>query len=335
MNFTNILNRKTTPLFRRLIQISFAVFCSYVGLQFYQFFRWIIGQTSIYVPRPPSIEAFLPIGALVSLKHLFLTGQYDTIHPAGLTIFLTILLSALILRKSFCGWICPVGFASNLAEKTGAKLKTLFKLPVFIDLPLLSLKYIVLIFFIYAILIKMGQSSIEQFINSPYNRVVDAKMLLLFIEPTTLTIIVFSILIIISFFLKNFWCRYLCPYGALLGVIAIISPIQIFRDPTKCINCKQCETNCPSSIMLTNNAYIWSPECNACLECVAICPVDNCISLQFVHKKTIKPIIIPILVVSLFLSTWLLAISTNHWQTKTPISIQKNHYIQNLKIVHP
>ena len=88
-------------------------------------YLWASSQSDIYVPRPPSVEAFLPISALVNLKRLVLTGQFDTIHPAGLTIFMAALVIGLLLRKGFCGWICPVGFASNLAEAFSRRFKLL------------------------------------------------------------------------------------------------------------------------------------------------------------------------------------------------------------------
>ena len=94
---------------RKAVQAAFTFFCIYVGIRFYQYYLWITSRSTSFVPRPPSVEAFLPISALMSLKKLLLTGVYDSIHPAGLSIFLAALAIALIARKGFCGWICPVG----------------------------------------------------------------------------------------------------------------------------------------------------------------------------------------------------------------------------------
>ena len=130
-------------------QSVFALFCLVVGWQFYQFYLWATSASGRVAPmRPPAVEAFLPLGALVSLKRLVLSGEYDAIHPAGLSIFLAALFLGLFLRKGFCGWICPVGFASNLAEKIGRKMRILVTIPTWLDLPLLSLKYLLLAVFI-------------------------------------------------------------------------------------------------------------------------------------------------------------------------------------------
>lgn len=76
-----------------------ALFCLYAGYNFYLFYLWGTGQTSIHVPRPHSVEAFLPIRALVGLKRLVLISNYDMIHPAGLTVFLAAMCIGLLVRK--------------------------------------------------------------------------------------------------------------------------------------------------------------------------------------------------------------------------------------------
>lgn len=267
-----------SPL-RKLIQGGFIIFCLWMGYRFYLFYLWAIGKSEIYVPRPPSVEGFLPISALMGLKRFVLTGNYDVIHPAGLTIFIAALAIAFLLRKGFCGWICPVGFVSNLAELAGKKIKSLFRTPVWIDYPLISLKYILLGFFCYLILWKMGIKALEGFIQTPYNMAADAKMLLFFLDPTKLSLWILASLVIISFFQRNFWCRYLCPYGALLGILAIASPFQVKRDKTTCIDCQKCDKICPSAIRVSSKNSVRTPECIGCLECLAVCPQKDCLTL--------------------------------------------------------
>ena len=54
------------------------------------------------VARPPGVEAFLPINAMLGVRHLIQTGIVDAIHPAGLAIFIGICLMSVVLAKSFC-----------------------------------------------------------------------------------------------------------------------------------------------------------------------------------------------------------------------------------------
>ena len=140
---------------RRLIHGAWLLFCLFIGLRFYQFYQWAVSGGP-YTQRPPAVEAFLPIGALVSLKQFILTGQYDPLHPAGLTIFTAALVLAFLFRKGFCGWLCPVGFTSELlhglANRATGRLRHskrpyLVRLPPWLDYPLTLLKYLILVFF--------------------------------------------------------------------------------------------------------------------------------------------------------------------------------------------
>ncbi len=197
------------PVIRAAIQAAFTLFCLWMGYRFFLFYQWAVGNSERFTPRPPSVEGFLPISALLGLKHLLYTGHYDPIHPAGLTILLAAFAIALVWRKGFCGWICPVGAASNLAENVGRRAGILVRLPAWLDLPLLSLKYLLLAFFLYIIFWKMSMHQVEAFLRSPYNLGADAKMLLFFLSPSRLAGGILLFLVIISFVIPNFWCRHL------------------------------------------------------------------------------------------------------------------------------
>jgi polyferredoxin len=320
---------------RFLIQAGFALFCLFAGYRFYLFYLWGTGQSSTYVARPPSVEAFLPISALVGLKRLILSGHYDMIHPAGLTIFLAALCIGLFLRKGFCGWICPVGFTSNLAEKAGRKLKILWQPPVWLDLPLLSLKYLLLFFFLYLIAWKMTLVEIESFHNSPYNIAVDAKMLLFFLVPSGLSAGIMIFLIVVSFIIRNFWCRYLCPYGALLGVLALVSPFQVKRDQDSCIDCKKCEKTCPASISLTSKNTIRTAECIGCTECVSVCPVNDCLTLALPGRKKNSILLLPAAVLTTYILFYAVSLLTGHWYSEVPPEVMKKFYSIIAELPHP
>ena len=322
-------------MLRLLVQSAFLLTCLYSGYRFYQFYQWAIGSSATFVERPPAVEGFLPISGLVSLKRFLLTGVYDRIHPAALTLFIAALLIAIVFRKGFCGWICPVGFLSHLLERVARRLKILWSPPVWLDYPLLSLKYLLLAFFSWIILVKMDLATIESFSRDPYNLVVDARMLLFFFAPTATTIWVLSVLVIASFFLRNVWCRYLCPYGALMGILAWVGPLRVSRDEQSCINCKKCEKVCPGSIRVAEQTVVTSPECLGCLECVAACPVDNCLQVSTYRRRKVPTWLLPLGVVSLFLLVWAAANLTGHWQSAVPLEILKSYYPMATQMGHP
>ena len=317
--------KKYLPLLRLGVQSAFAFFCLLVGYRFYRFFLWAINGGD-FVSRPPAVEAFLPLGALVSLKRFLLTGQYDQLHPAGLTIFIVVLLNALLFRRGFCGWICPVGFLFDLESRLSSRFHRLWHLPGWLEYPLRSLKYLLLAFFLYLVVWRMDLRAIDGFMRSPYNLMVDAKMLLFFLHPSAVAIGFLVFLFTISFLLRNFWCRYLCPYGGILGLLAMLSPFQVQRESSTCIDCKKCEQACPAGIVITKKKTLRDAECIGCLECVASCPVPECLTLRFFSRGRITVFWLPVAIIAVFMAFYLAARFSEHWQSAIPIDLFKKMY---------
>ena len=102
------------------VQIAFFIVVIVIGWQFYTFVKYCeAGGKGFYMPRPPGVESFLPISALMGTKYFFGAGKINPIHPAGFVIFGTLLLTALFFRRGFCGWICPIGTISEWEWRLG------------------------------------------------------------------------------------------------------------------------------------------------------------------------------------------------------------------------
>lgn len=168
--------------------------------------------------------------------------------------------------------------------------------------------------------------SVEAFLFSPYNLVSDAKMLLFSLEPSSLTVAIMGFLLLISLVIRNFWCRCLCAYGALLGFLAIFSPMQVSRKASLCIDCKKCENICPASIRITRSETLRYPECIGCMECVEVCPQKGCLSFQAPRKKLIPISIVPIAILVLLGLFFVTAMLTGHWRTAMPPDVTKSLY---------
>lgn len=329
MDVRQFFNITNVPKIRRIVLTAFTLCTLYIGWRFYLFFKWTLGQGS-YVPRPPSVEGFLPISALLALKRLLLTGEFDPIHPAGLVILIAALAIAFFARKAFCGWICPVGFGSLIIHDIRARFKGLISIPRWIDYPLMSVKYLFLAFFIYMIGWQMNVEAITAFLHAPYNLAADAKMLLFFTNPSPLTVGVLAFLVLSSFIIPHFWCRYLCPYGALLGIFAFFSPFQIHRQEDHCIDCQKCNTVCPGGIKVSLQETVRSPECVGCLECLAVCPKEDCLTVKGPGKAKYNPWLIPALAILIWIGFWMTGVFTDHWQSKVPAKSFKQIYQQQL-----
>lgn len=259
----------------------------WIGIEFYLFIQYIHNSNAAeQIVRPPGVEAWLPIGSLVSLRHFWETGTVNNIHPAGMMIFVTILITAFLFKKGFCSWICPVGFVSELVGDFSDKLfKRRIKPPKWLDYPLRSLKYLILLFFLHAILISMSSLAIESFIYTDYNIASDFLMMQFFTNITPLALKIVIGLVLLSVVVRGFWCRYLCPYGALLGLLNFISPTRIVRNSKTCIDCSSCTTACPSFIKVEKVKEVYSDECTGCMACIDSCPVEKTLEVKIVKKS--------------------------------------------------
>ena len=133
----------------------------------------------------------------------------------------------------------------------------------------------------------MPVPAIRAFLEGPYGVIDDVKMLNFFRFLGLSGGIVMLTLAVASIFIQNFWCRYLCPYGALMGAVATASPLAIRRDAAVCIDCAKCARACPAALPVDRLVTIRSAECTACLECVAACPASGALYLSADVGQTI------------------------------------------------
>jgi len=172
-----------------------------------------------------------------------------------------------------------------------------------------------MVFFVYVILFKMSPSAIEAFLNTPYWKVADIKLLRFFTDMSITTMVTLIVLFVLSLLYKNFWCRYLCPYGAILGLLSYVSPFKIRRKETKCINCGVCSRNCPALLPVDNRRVVRSPECNGCLTCVSNCPSKGALDMGVTERFRIRPEFFIISVIGLFFGLILIAKITGNWHS--------------------
>ncbi len=308
-----------TQLVRRTFQAAFLLLNLWIGARFYFFVRYFEnGGQSIWVPRPPGVEGWLPIAALMNLKYWVLSGNIPDVHPAGLFLFLAFASISFVFRKAFCSWLCPIGTLSEWLWQGGREiLGRNLALPRWLDVPLRGLKYLLLGLFLYAVG-RMSASDIRAFLDAPYGLIADVKMLDFFRALSSTAALVIAGLIVMSVFVKNAWCRYLCPYGALMGLVSLPGPSRIRRDPDSCIDCGKCAKACPSLLPVDQRITVKSPECTACLECVSVCPVRGALDLTVPSRRRLPGWAVAVGVAVLFFAAVGYARLSGHWQTDIP-----------------
>jgi polyferredoxin len=142
-------------------------------------------------------------------------------------------------------------------------------------------------------------------------------MLMFFTDISEFALWTLVILVVLSVIIKNFWCRYLCPYGALLGFLSMFSPVKVSRNEETCTDCQQCTNVCPHLIHVHTSDRVISDECTGCALCVDACPEEH--TLEFKVTKKSKPIptwAFGLTVVLIFVLGTTLARLTGHWHNR-------------------
>ncbi len=318
---------------RRMVQFAFLALNGWLALQFFLWVRYFESQGATrYFSRPAGVDGWLPIAGLMNLKYFLVTRTVPAIHPAAMVLAAVFLLSSLLLKKSFCSWLCPVGTVSESLWKLGRKLfRRNFTVPRWLDLPMRSLKYMLMAFFLF-IVVSMTAEALNDFMLAPFGIIADVKMLNFFRDLSLVGAAVLASLVLLSVIIKNFWCRFLCPYGALMGIVSTLSPVRIRRDAQACIECGKCNKACPANLPVDRLVQIRSLECTSCMECVAVCPAEN--ALQFSlppraipeaaaapaiavrwRNRALQPRMVAAALLLIFFGLVGLARATGHWQT--------------------
>ena len=208
----------------------------------------------------------------------------------------TILLFGVLFGRLVCGFLCPFGFIQDLLHKIMAKRLTV---PPRLDRPMRYTKYAVLLFLV--ILLPM-------FVRGPYgvgdpwfckylcpagtleggiplliaNESLRAMAGALFSWKAAVlaAVLIFSVLIYRPF------CKYLCPLGAIYGLLNRLSFYQLRVDENRCTRCGACERSCGMGVEILKN--INSAECIRCGKCKAVCP-NGAISSGFGVLSARKP----------------------------------------------
>jgi len=187
---------------------------------------------------------------------------------------LLIAVSTIFIGRKFCGYICFIGALQEQIFRLNRK-KEKNRLPPTIHKFLSIFKYLV---FLLTLLLAIFLLQYKFMDFCPI-------IALSFLNSITfLGIISLFFILVIGFFVERFWCRYLCPYAALMNVFQFIgSKLGIRRQKIKrnlevCIDCYLCTRNCPMNIDLTQFEEISDPNCIHCLKCIEKCPKDKCLT---------------------------------------------------------
>jgi len=301
---------------RWFFKTAFLVFFVYACVQLFRFAAWARGEGP-YVPRPEAPAGLLPVGHFMSFFAWIRGGGWDVLLPAGLVIIIAAVAVSLLFRRGFCGWICPVGTIWEACAALGRKLLggRNVRVPKWLDIAGRVLRFI---FAAAVVVILFGVPLAEavQFRMLPYMLIADLKTIGLMLTPTYLLVILLAGVISILF--GPVWCRYLCPVGGMYAAVAAASPCAVHRDASTCIQCSRCTASCHAYCEPEKVTTVRDTECDGCMECVKVCPVDDCLTPRVFSRVRIAPWVWPVLVVGLWLAIYGIAAVTGNW--KSPVA---------------
>lgn len=297
---------KRSRLIRSLVQLGFLGFLTWVGYR-----HQVLGGGSEGIP---TVDALCPFGGLEGLWGFMTSGVWlRRLAPSSLVLLVVVGVMTLIFGRVFCGWICPLGtlgeWTAWAARKAGIRAR---ELPAAVDRPLRWLKYIILVAII------AGTWKVGTLVWRDYDPWVAWMHLSAFLTEVTEKpwsfVVLFGAVIGASLFVERFWCRYLCPLGALLAIGQKIAFIRIRRNAESCIHCHRCGKVCPVGLDPESSESVTSAECIACGRCAEACPVKDTLFFG-AGKKFFSVTTVGVAALVLFFGGYGIARYGGFWQT--------------------
>jgi polyferredoxin len=222
----------------------------------------------------PGALGACPIGALQSLLG---GGSRIPFYALGL-----LMLFGVVCGRLLCGFLCPFGFLQDLLHRIPVKK---VQVPKRLDRPLRLVKYIVLVVLVVGLPLLATNT---YGIGTPWFckllcpagtleggiplMVLNGSLRALAGTLFRWKVLVLLTVVIACLLIHRFFCRYLCPLGAIYSLFNRFALCRMKLDRTKCVSCGRCESACPMAVDVTRD--INGPECIRCGKCAAVCPTD-------------------------------------------------------------
>jgi len=301
---------------RWVVKTAFFAYFIFACVQLMRFARWTRGAGP-YVARPEAPAGLLPVGHFTSFFGMVRGGGWDTLLPAGLVIIIGALTVSVLFKRGFCGWICPLGTLWDAFAQAGRKLMGRnIRVPRWLDLTGRGIRYALTALIVFMLLAMVPVAEAVNFRALPYMWVADIKTISMMIEPTYLLVILLAGMLSLLF--GPVWCRYLCPVGGIYSAVAELSPCKVVRNTETCIHCFRCDNACHAFAAVESKPVVNDTECDGCMECVKVCPVDECLQAKAVGRFVIAPWVWPMLVVGVWLGIYGFAYVTGNWKSPIP-----------------
>ena len=266
--FGKRLFRPRSIWIRRVVQIFFFAFIALIAV------NHNLEESGGGIPllSNASLHALCPFGGVVTIYQYATVGTFvQKIHESAFVLMVIGFVLAILFGPVFCGWVCPLGTVQEWVAKWGKKL---FKrrynhfVPPQTDNILRYARYIVLAWVLYVTAVS-GKLIFADY--DPYFALFNFWSE----EVTWQALTILGLTLGLSLFVERPWCKYACPYGAVLGISNLFRVFQIRRAESTCKADGACSILCPMNIPVDSVKTVRDHQCISCLECTseAVCPV--------------------------------------------------------------
>lgn len=219
-----------------------------------------------------SLHALCPFGGVVTIYQYAALGSFvQKIHESSFILMIVGFLLAIMFGPVFCGWVCPLGTIQEWVSSIGRKrFRRRFNhfVPQKLDKILRYTRYLVLAWVIY---MTAATGTLVFAEIDPYFALFN-----LWSDEVALGgVLILAVTLILSLFVERPWCKYACPYGAVLGLSNLFRIFGIRRNESTCKADGACSIMCPMNIPVDSQFVVRDHQCISCLECTseAVCPV--------------------------------------------------------------
>ncbi len=234
-----------------------------------QFGFLVLTLAGVYVFRG-NAERWCPFGGVEALYTYATEGSMTcSLATTNFYILAGVLVMTLLLRRAFCGYLCPVGTTSEWLQRGAARLNIgPASIPPRVDRWLSFLKYPVLAVILYftyrtSELVFRGYDPCYALISR------HGEDITFWAYAIAGAVVVGSLIVTLPF------CRWLCPLAAVLNPFSRFGLTRIKRDQDACTNCGHCATACPMAIPVDTVGQVTAARCLSCMSCTDACPAHE------------------------------------------------------------
>jgi polyferredoxin len=260
---------------RHIVQAGFFVLIALISVSKFA------AENGVTLPflSEASLHTLCPFGGVVSVYRYVTEGALvQKIHESAFVLMVLVFLLSFLFGPVFCGWFCPFGSLQEWLGKLGKRVlgkRFNHVIPAALDHVLRYLRYILLALVVYM----TAKTATLTFQNiDPYY----ALFNFFTGEVAPAALAVLAVVLLSSLVVERPWCKYACPYGALLGLTNLLRVFGIRRRESSCIGCKACDRACPMNIQVSTASKVRNHQCISCMKCTSesACPIGNTVNLS-------------------------------------------------------